>query len=88
MFKSFSELRQHKDKITSKGLHTAIIYFRSPIDGEIIERHIYADDYMEVSKWLDNITTKYREANFTFITYLDNHIQEMNGKEFEKSIQS
>ena len=88
MFKSFSEFRQHKDTVTSKGLHTAIIYFRSPVTEEIEERHIYADEYTEVVEWLNNITTKYREANFTFITYLNNHIEEMNGKEFEKSIQS
>ena len=53
MFKSLAEVRNHKESIESKGLFTSIIYFLSPITGEIEERHIYADANVECVAWLN-----------------------------------
>ena len=53
MFKTLKEIQAHKKSVESKKLFTSIIYFLSPITGEVEERHIYADDNAECVAWLE-----------------------------------
>jgi hypothetical protein len=50
---TIKEVQEHKNSIESKGLFTSIIYFLSPITGEVEERHVYADDNAECVAWLE-----------------------------------
>lgn len=79
MFKTIKEIQDHKDRITSKGLQTAIIYFKSPILNAIEERHIYADDVTELNVWLRETCDFYKEKNICFISYINDSIQAVNG---------
>ena len=79
MFKTIREIQEHKDRITSKGLQTAVIYFKSPILNTIEERHIYADDITELNMWLCETCAFYKENNICFISYINNSIQITNG---------
>ena len=73
------EIQEHKDRITSKCLQTAIIYFKSPILNAIEERHIYADDITELNIWLRETCAFYKEQNICFISYINDSIQVVNG---------
>ncbi len=53
IFTTLEEIQAHKKSVESKGLFTSIIYFLSPITGEVEERHIYADDNAECVAWLE-----------------------------------
>lgn len=79
MFKTLTEIQENKNRITSKGLQTAIIYFKSPILDAIEERHIYADDVIELSAWLRETCAFYKEQNICFISYINDSIQITNG---------
>lgn len=79
MFRTIKEIQEHKDKITSKGLQTAIVYFKSPILNAIEERHIYADDITELNVWLRETCAFYKEHNICFISYINDSIQVTNG---------
>ena len=50
---TLEEIQAHKKSVESKGLFTSIIYFLSPITGEVEERHIYSDDNAECVAWLE-----------------------------------
>lgn len=39
------------EAVTSKGLFTAIVFYKSPITEQPEERHIYADDNSECINW-------------------------------------
>lgn len=80
MFRSMSDLSKHRETVTSKGLHTAIIYFYSPISEQVEERHIYADEYMECVEWLATVTARYQKNGFSFITYFNNQLRDVEGK--------
>lgn len=53
ILKTIEEVKEHKKSVESKGLFSSIIYFLSPITGEVEERHIYADDNAECVAWLE-----------------------------------
>ena len=69
MFKTLEEVRTHKEAVESKGLFTSIIYFLSPITGEVEERHIYADDNAECVAWLEENHKFYKEKNIKHYGY-------------------
>ena len=77
--KTIAEIKEHKEKITSKGLQTAIIYFMSPILNEVEERHIYADDINELSAWLNENLFEMKKHNIHFMAYLNNFLEYKNG---------
>ena len=79
MFKTLKEIKAHKEQITSKGLQTAVIYFKSPILNAVEERHIYADNIIELRAWLNDTTTLYLKNNICYIAYINNHIEQTNG---------
>lgn len=66
---TLKEIQEHKNYIESKGLFTSIIYFLSPITGEVEERHIYADDNAECVAWLAEESKFYRENNIKHYGY-------------------
>lgn len=69
MFKSMKEVKKHKESVESKGLFTSIIYFLSPITGEVEERHIYADDNAEALSWLNHCHLFYKEKEIKYCAY-------------------
>ena len=79
MFKTLKEIQAHKEQVTSKGLQSAIIYFKSPILNAIEERHIYADGITELNVWLYETCAFYKEQNICFMSYINDSIQVTNG---------
>ena len=77
--KTIAEIREHKEKITSKGLQTAIIYFMSPILNEVEERHIYADDINELRAWLNENLFEMKRRDIEYMTYLNSFLEYKNG---------
>lgn len=69
--RTITEIREHKEKITCKGLQTAIIYFISPILNEVEERHIYADDINELRTWLNENVFEMKKHNIEYMAYLN-----------------
>ena len=69
MFKTIEEIRFHKKSVESKRLFTSIIYFLSPITGEVEERHIYADDNAECVAWLEENHKFYTEKGIKHYGY-------------------
>ena len=68
-FKTLDDVRKHKESVESKGLFTAIIYFLSPITGEVEERHMYADDNAECLQWLNEQHVFYQDKNIKHYGY-------------------
>lgn len=66
---TLKEVQEHKNSVESKGLFTSIIYFLSPITGEVEERHIYADDNTECVGWLEENHKFYTEMNIKHYGY-------------------
>lgn len=69
ILKTLEEIKKHKQSIESKSLFTAIIYFLSPITGEVEERHMYADDNAECVSWLQETCNFYRSKNIKHYGY-------------------
>lgn len=65
------ECKSILDKAISKGMHSCIIFFYSPIHEQIEERHIYADKYFEVDKLASEWNKEYRNLDLTFTIYVD-----------------
>lgn len=74
MFNTLKEVKEHKEQITSKGLFTSIIYFLSPITGEVEERHIYADDNAECAAWLEEQHKFYTDKKIKHYAYNNGYI--------------
>lgn len=69
MFNTLKEIQIRKESIESKSLFTSIIYFLSPITGELEERHIYADDNAECIAWLEENSKFYTEKKIKHYGY-------------------
>lgn len=79
MFNSLKEIKEHKEEIISKGLQTAIVYFKSPILNGIEERHIYADSITELRAWLYETCDFCDKHNICYISYLNGSIEMTHG---------
>lgn len=82
--KTFKEIKEHKEQITSKGLQTAIIYFFSPILNEVEERHIYADSITELRAWLNETCMFYNMHNICYLSYLNGVLETNQGDIVDK----
>ena len=69
ILKTLEEIKAHKKSVESKGLFSSIIYFLSPITGEVEERHIYADDNAECVAWLEENHQFYKNKNIKHYGY-------------------
>lgn len=70
------EIVGHMESVFSKGLYAGMIVFRSPIDGTLDERHIYADSNFEIVDWLDRWEKFYKDKDIQFVSYLNNIARE------------
>lgn len=68
------ELVDILNKVFGKGLHAAMIVFRSPLDDKLQERHIYADEYFEANLWAKNMEDQYRRLGVDFGVWVNNHL--------------
>ena len=66
------EIKSTLDTITSKGLLTGLIFYVSPLTGEIEERHIYADSQLEVEFWAGRMMDTYADA--PYMIYVNRHL--------------
>lgn len=73
------ELLAKMDKVFSKGLHAALVAYRSPVSNSIEVRTIYSDEYMEVKAWADYVIKNYVKLDFDFIMWINNHIEFIQG---------
>ena len=71
VLKTLKEVQEHKKSVESKVLFSSIIYFLSPITGEVEERHIYADDNAECIAWLEENSKLYKEKKIKHYGYND-----------------
>lgn len=74
------------NNITSKGLYTVVVFFRSPITDKVEERHMYADANAEVWAVADTWKATYDKLGFNYIIYVNNSIEYSNnfhGFEFD-----
>ena len=68
------EIILKQENVFSRNMFAAMVVFRSPIDGKLDERHIYADCNGEAILWLEHESKFYLEHDIPFITYLNNQI--------------
>lgn len=69
MFNTLKEVQTHKNSVESKRLFSSIIYFLSPVTGEVEERHIYADDNAECVAWLEEQHKFYTDKKIKHYAY-------------------
>lgn len=68
------QLIKKQEEVFSKGLHAAMVCFRSPATGILEERHIYADEYMEIDQWTRQMEKAYMTMKAPFAIWINNHI--------------
>ena len=66
------------EMVFGRGLHAAVIVFRSSLTDKLEERHIYADDFMEIDLWVTEISKHYSSLNVPFVIWVNNHIEIAN----------
>ena len=76
------------EEVSSQGLLSAIIFFRSPLSDMVEERHIWANSNSELIEWLSRILDKYNEIEKTsefkipYAAYLNNCLYRCEGTLF------
>lgn len=70
-----TEMINFLDKVSSKGIQSAILFFRSPLTGRFEERHIYADDRVELELWARAMEKEYLSKSIPFGIWINNHIE-------------
>lgn len=66
------------ENVTSKGLFSVIVFYRSPITNTVEERHIYADANSEVWAIADLWKKNYKDLGFDFLIYVNKSIEYSN----------
>lgn len=79
MFTSIEEMQIHLDTLKKKDLQFAVIYFISPITNKVEERHIYADDIVELYAWSRDLAEFYTSLTVDFIGYINDTLEYSNG---------
>ena len=69
ILRTLEEIKKHKASIESKSLFSSVLYFLSPITGEVEERHMYADDNAECIAWLEETCLFYKNKNIKHYGY-------------------
>ena len=64
------------EAVTSKGLFTAVAFYKSPITEQVEERHIYADDNSECINWANYRLESCKNYNVPCVIYLNNEMYE------------
>lgn len=73
-----TEALQILENVTSKGLYSVIVFYKSPITNTVEERHIYADASSEVWMIADTWKEKYTKLGFDFMIYVNNSLEYSN----------
>ncbi len=79
MITSAEEMQIHLDSLKKKNLQFAVIYFISPITNKVEERHIYADDIVELYTWSRDLAEFYTSLTVDFIVYVNDTLEYRNG---------
>lgn len=66
------------ERIFNKGLHAALVVWRSPVDNKLEERHIYADEYAEIDKWIEDTRQYYTLIGVKFCIWVNDYIMYSN----------
>ena len=69
------EMINFLDKVSSKGIQSAVLFFRTPLTGRFEERHIYADDRTELDLWARAIEKEYLSKSIPFAIWINNQIE-------------
>lgn len=69
------------EEVSSKGLHSCIIIYYSPLSEIVEERHIYADSLCEILNWAEGLSETYDNSSIpAYIIYIDNEMRFSKGQ--------
>ena len=77
------ECLQKLEEVTSMSLLSAIIFYKSPITGNVEERHIWANANAELIQWLSQAIQNYTRLKAPFAAYLNNGLYLNEGQLFD-----
>lgn len=69
------------DEITSIGLLSAVVFFKSPFGVE--ERHIWSNTNSELIGWLSTTIGNYKKQNMPYVAYLNRGLYLSEGVLFD-----